>query len=226
MSKNEAPELYPEPVAQLLYLGRPKEFGPPWRRYATLGITEADIPELTRMVTDMTLYDAPEDSLRNWAPIHAWRVLGQLRAVAAIGPLINLLRLADQNDDWASEELPQVLGLIGPAAIDPLVTRLGNRECGEWERVAIVSSFCEIGRRHPDARGECVAVLNQQLERYADNTDELNGFLIAELLDLHAVEAAPAIQQAFMSDAVDVTIVGDWDDVQKELFRSKATKKN
>jgi len=42
------------------------------------------------------------------------------------------------------------------------------------------------------------------------------------LLDLNAMEAAPAIQQAFMSNAVDLDVVGDWDDVKVQLFAPKA----
>jgi len=147
------PESYSEPVAQLLRLGEPPDFGSPWRNYPALGLTETHVPELIRMAMDVSLHDAPEDSTRVWAPVHAWRTLGQMRAVSAIEPLIELLYRLDEDDDWAGEELPIVLGLIGPTAITPLIAALNDAGRGEWERVAVASSLSEIGRKHPQARG-------------------------------------------------------------------------
>ncbi len=58
-----------------------------------------------------TASDRPEV----WAPIHAWRTLGQLHAAAAIAPLLGLLHyIDDDDDDWAAEDLPRALGLIRP----------------------------------------------------------------------------------------------------------------
>src|SRR6516165_3409465 len=41
--------------------------------------------------------------------------------------------------------------------------------------------------------------------------------IIASLLDLEAVEAAPVIKRAFAVDKVDEMMVGDWDWVQYDL---------
>jgi hypothetical protein len=41
--------------------------------------------------------------------------------------------------------------------------------------------------------------------------------MLANLLDLHAVEATPVIEKVFAANAIDETIAGDWDDVQWEL---------
>ena len=45
----------------------------------------------------------------------------------------------------------------------------------------------------------------------------LNGFLINSLIDLRAVEAASLMERAFAADSVDISIMGDWEDVQIEL---------
>src|SRR5579864_7878643 len=59
---------------------------------------------------------------RKQGKVHAWRALGQLRAVEAVEPLLELFdRLED--DDWVHEELPAVFGLIGPARICICTTR-------------------------------------------------------------------------------------------------------
>jgi hypothetical protein len=67
------------------------------------------------------------------------------------------------------------------------------------------------------ARDECVAALTRQLERSPETEPTLNGFVISYLLELEAVESAPQIERAFAADRVDLTVAGDWEDVQVRL---------
>lgn len=69
---------YPEPVFRLLTLGecRRRER---WRNYLVLSIGPDRIPDLIRMMQDEELNRADSQSLEVWAPVHAWRALGQLR---------------------------------------------------------------------------------------------------------------------------------------------------
>jgi hypothetical protein len=78
-------------------------------------------------------------------------------------------------------------------------------------------ALVKIVRANPEARDECVGVLTQQLEQFTKNSSELNGFLIADLLDLKAVESAPIMEQAFAAKRVDTSIAGGWLDVQIDL---------
>src|SRR5438093_123369 len=73
---------YKDPVARLLTLGdaRPVKT---WPNYLELGLSREHVPELIRMATDDELNWADSESLEVWAPIHAWRALGQLRAEEA-----------------------------------------------------------------------------------------------------------------------------------------------
>ncbi|MBU0492223.1 MAG: hypothetical protein KKB13_10290, partial [Chloroflexi bacterium] len=64
------------------------------------------------------------------------------------------------------------------------------------------------------ARDACVAALVEPLEHAAGQDPTLNGLLIGSLIDLHAVEAAPAMERAFAADQVDVSILGDWEEAQ------------
>lgn len=45
----------------------------------------------------------------------------------------------------------------------------------------------------------------------------LNGFIISDLVDLQAVQAAPIIKRAFAAECVDLSVMGDWEDVQIKL---------
>ena len=87
---------------------------------------EAAVPQLIELATDPELIWADSDSPEVWAPTHAMRLLGRLRAMAAIEPLIALLE-EEEEVDWIREELPDVLAQIGPAAIKPLKTFAADR---------------------------------------------------------------------------------------------------
>jgi hypothetical protein len=218
MDKDLTDVQYPEPVAQLLTLGDLSGIGNSWRDYPALGLDAGHVPDLIRMATDEALHTADSDSAEVWAPVHAWRALGQLRAEAAIEPLMGLFRLADDlQDDWVSGDLPKVMGLIGPVAIPALDAYMRDAVHGLWARIAASECLVKIGQGHPGARDACVAALTGQLEHFAENGEDLNAFLIVDLVDLRAVESAPVMEQAFAADAVDLSVQGDWEEVQIEL---------
>lgn len=204
---------YPSPVSELLTLGDCRLRS--WPDYLALGLGPEHIPDLIRMALDEELHWADSDSLEVWAPVHAWRALGQLRAEAAVEPLTRLLvRIDEFSDDWVGEELPEVFGTIGPSAIPALTDYLADPAHRLWARVAATHSLGEIGKQHPEARTDCIAALAEQLEHFAELDPMLNGFIISYLTDLKAVEAAPVMERAFAADCVDLVIQGDWEDTQ------------
>ncbi|MBW4481472.1 MAG: hypothetical protein KME14_02905 [Tildeniella torsiva UHER 1998/13D] len=152
---------YEPPVAELLSYGEAEgNTSNDWPNYVqNLGLTAEHVPTLIHMVQDEQLWklfmgnfdkeddftDAgidPEAAL--WAPIHAWRSLGQLQAIEAIPPLVQILQQHDL--DWCWEELPQVFGLMGAGALDPseelLSTKLTTTTKLPWWR-----ELAELPRR-------------------------------------------------------------------------------
>jgi hypothetical protein len=218
---------YPDPVARLLTIGDPSKVrrkqdwrgGSGWPDYAVeFGIKHEHRHELIRMVTDEQLNQAHPDSSEIWAPIHAWRSLGQMKAVEAIEPLISLFsRVDEEDDDWVSEELPEVMGMIGSAGIPALSEYLASSNYGLWARVVASSSLENIGIHSPDARQACIKALTATLEKYMQNDELLNGEIIAALAALDAIEAAPLVEQAYSADRVDESVMGDWEDFQVEV---------
>ena len=206
---------YAFPLDKLLTLGDAHGKWPDYRQY---GLTPEHIPDLIHMATDEELHWADSNSPEVYTPVHAWRALGQLRAESASELLVGLLhRIDDDDDEWAQEELPEVFGMIGPAAIPAVARYLADAPHGLWARVAAAGSLKEIGQRHPDTRSECVALLTQQLERFADQDETLNADLVGTLLDLKAVESAPVMERAFAAGRVELAVAGDWEEVQVEL---------
>jgi len=173
------------------------------------------VPELIRMAQDEVLYTAPPGSKAGWAPIHAWRALGQMEAQEAILPLLGLLhRIDEQEDEWLLSEIPSVMAQIGPSAIDPVIEYLVDSANPEHARICASSVLAEIAVCHPDHRHECVAGISAQLAHSAEQDESFNGFLICDLLDLDAREAAPIIEKAFAQKKVDEAIAGDWEGIQ------------
>jgi len=208
---------YAPPVDQLLTYGEGKISKPEnWPNYLELGLGPQHIPDLIRMAADEELNWSEAESLDVWAPLHAWRALGQLRAEAAIAPLIALRETLEESD-WAREELPEVLGMIGPAALPPLTALLADITYDDELRFGVIISIEKIGTRWPEARAACVETLMKQLELFEENDPEINGFLALSLAELHAIETAPLVERAYAARCIDPTIMGDWDDAQVEF---------
>src|SRR5262245_33750457 len=116
---------YPEPVGKLLRPGR-SGLGEEYANYLGMGLTAEHVADLARMATDRELLEAEEPN-RFWAPVHAWRALGVLRAADAVDALLQALRADVELDgDAAAKELPRVFELIGPAALPALARFLAD----------------------------------------------------------------------------------------------------
>lgn len=185
----------------LLGLDAPGEH--PWPRYEDLGIAPEHIPELIRIATDAELLWAETDSPESWAPVHAWRALGQLRSEAAVAPLVQLLAAADA-DDWIIEELPEVFALIGRPAAGELANYLTGDSTGIFDRAVAAAGLKKIALRDPGYRTEGIETLRQVVGRYEVNPPVLNALIIGDLIDLKAVEAADVMKAAFEADRVDI----------------------
>ena len=209
---------YEPPVDQLLRIGDLRHPGE-WHDYLGLGLGPEHIADLIRMAGDDDLNMADSESTEVWAPIHAWRALGALRAEPAIPTLVGIL--ADQDDDdfndWITEELPKIFGRIGPAAIPELSALLEREDEGEYARTDAATALTEIAKRHPGTRDEVVAILARSLERAEWHDPSLNGFLVSDLIDLQAKEAAGVIERAYAGEFVDDSICGTWYDVWHSL---------
>jgi hypothetical protein len=213
---------YPPPLDRLFQMGE-VEWGVEWQGtdpdyVHELGLTAEHVPDLVVIARkQVDLEDYPDED-SGWAPVHAWRALGQLRAAGAVEPLLSMLTvLTETGDDYHMYDFPVVFGMIGPAAISALAAYLRNVEHPLYARITAADGLCNVGLRHPGARGEALGPLVEQLGRYPENRYELNGFLIVQLNRLKAVEAAELIERAFASNRVDKNICGSWGDIRDNL---------
>jgi hypothetical protein len=218
------------PLVERLYdAGNPRDLanweGRDGYYVATCRISAADIPGLIDLVgrwndpnwpsTDGPLLDHDDAEL---LPVTAWRTLADLKADSAVEPLVRLLsELDDEFDDWASEELPQVFGKIGEACIEPLTLLAANDDKVDFVRSIAVRGLRHVADYHPHTRDRVVAKLKEMMSGAGDDHLRFNTTLLTELVDLHAVEAAEAIERAYAADLVDVGMFGDWEEVRRIL---------
>lgn len=205
---------YPPPLDRLLTLGDVEREEVD---YLALGIGEEHVAELIRMSRDPALNHARHPDPKLWAPMHAWRVLGQLRAEAAAEPLTALFHELLDLDDWLDAEMPAMYAEIGPAAVPPLVRYAEDRSRPAWARVTAAACLTAMAQAHPDTREACVAALMRVLDEDWGNDAEALSFVASNLLDLRAAEAAPAIERALEERRIAEVIVGDAEDVQVAL---------
>jgi hypothetical protein len=202
---------YNPPLDRLLTLGetdRQKE----WLDYRQFGLGPEHVPELIGMATDPILTTLPAEQADAWAPMHALRALGQLRDPSAVVPLLERLgHFTDETwDDYFAEDLPPVLAMIGPPAMESMTAFFNDPTKDHFARGWIAEAFYKLSLQHPEKRGECVAILTQQLERAEENGPDLNALIISSLVAIKAVESAGVIEAAFNRGLVDETFDGDW----------------
>lgn len=216
-----------EPVSILLTLGQPKDTpDPAWLDYRSLGIDAQHTPDLIRIAVDPNLLNiTDEDDPQAWAPVHAWRALAQLKSCEAIAPLIRLFHEI-QDNDWVIEEMPDVFALIGPAAFDDLALYLRTQSYPAYARMVAATSLMQMALAHPHLREQSIEALAEQLTAFRTNTPGMNGVLIANLVELDAVEKTELIHQTFVESKVDRFISGDWRDIKKRLRSRTPTNPN
>jgi hypothetical protein len=207
---------YPPPVDRLLTLGGEPARRRTWPDYRTLGLEDRHIPALIRMATDPALHQAPQRDSASWAPVHAWRALGQMEAQQAAAPLLALLEERGDNA-WIQDELPDILGMIGPAALHGATLLLFDEAKDEALRIDAGAVITNVAMQHPERRDEAAAVLVKQLEDWAHQSPQLNGFLVAELVALRETAAASLMEAAWAAGAVARTDYGSWAEVQVAL---------
>jgi hypothetical protein len=208
---------YAGPIRRLLLIGKNRNYDPAeWLDYATeFGLRREHIPDLIRLACDAALNWGDPNGREVWAPLHAWRALGQLRAEASVVPLLAFLKTAG-GDEAVGQDFPMVFGMIGPAAIPHIAGFLSDRSNPRSSVSTAIEGLKEIAERHPECRAECVGILARTLEqRDADRV--INGFAVSALIDLAAVEVIDTMREAFRRKSVDISIAGDEEDVEIAL---------
>jgi hypothetical protein len=182
-------------------------------------LTGEHVPALMKLACLWSDSDQLDDDEHLWpAPIHAWRALAQLGAVEVVQPLLDMQEKLDADgDQWYLEEFYKVFGLVGPPAMPAVANYLLDRSKTEYSRISAAHGVCQIARCHSACRSRAIELLETQLAKHEPEQYSLNGFLVAYLLDLQAIESSETIERAFAAGAVDEMVAGDWTIVRRAL---------
>jgi hypothetical protein len=132
---------------------------------------QAAVGPLLELATEVDLLH--EDEPQCFAPVHALRLLGELRPVEVIQPL---LREFPIELDYAEEELPQmwadevpqIIGHIGAAAIEPLWRIADDDSWHIAARSGALMALAYATQADPQLHDAVVAGLRERLERATD----------------------------------------------------------
>lgn len=208
---------YLAPLDQLLTFGDCCDFNE-WPNYLELGFTQHHINDLINMVLDEEFNDSDAENLEVWAPVHAWRTLGQLKAISAAKSLLKLLpRIDDEDDDWVAEEIPVVFKMLGPDTISILEHYIETNEDEVWANVSAIHCLEMIGNEYPESRSKCIEIIANDLKKCEEYDETYNAFLISYLTDLKAIEEIEIITEAFNKDVVDLSVCGDLEEIEIDL---------
>lgn len=186
-----------------------------WLDYSKLDFEPDDIPALIDLLSRHELRQRNEPTLvHEFAPIHAWRILGQLKHPDAITPLIELFPSFNDND-WAISELPEVFGMIGRAAVKPLSNYVLDLNHAESSRVLAMDSLFDIANSEYFARDEILAVFKSLVGHAMRQSKGFNASLVINLIDLQEEIFIEDIRDLYKRDLVDKSIAGDIEEIEE-----------
>jgi yecA family protein len=202
-------------IQTLLTLGQPSQRI--WPDYLSqYGFTAIDVPALINLFADEEISKLPSERAEVWAPVYAWRILGQLASEEAIEPIIDSFDTLC-HEDYALGELAEVIGMIGPTAIPALTHHWQKTGRDEFSYAMAMDALCEVAKQHPETRDQVVGIYQNYMTKPFTSAHSLNGLLMGRLLDLNATEAIEAIRRLFALGCVDISCAGDLEEVEMEL---------
>lgn len=185
----------------------------PERDYvAELGLVADDALHLVDIAWDWLDQEFPPDHPA-WvfAPVHAWRALGQLKDEASADEVIEeLLELYVEllaDDDDAGSELPFVLREFGDKAWGPLLQ--AAKDLGP--ELPLLDAVYQLAKDNPARQKALVEALGLLINEQTDNDPKGNAALAILLGELDTEKKhSLAVERAYAADLVDETIAGDW----------------
>jgi hypothetical protein len=167
---------------------------------------EAAIGPLTELAADTALLELEPPEC--YAPLHALRLLGELKTPRMIAPLLRAFELTGDDAPLARRlwevELPQILGSLGEAAAEPLWAVVDSQDYAQAQRSAAIVALTFATAAAPALRPAVIAGLRERLTR-AEDTREA-GYLITGLANLGASEAYQEVMARFRAGTVDLDV--------------------
>ncbi|HLO33017.1 MAG TPA: hypothetical protein VK249_27980 [Anaerolineales bacterium] len=199
------PASYSMPIAELLEWGndlnRQHEFADEqeylqWKKL---------IPALTRMALDPGLLNGWPSENASWAPWHAIHALGILQAWESAPALA---ALADFENDWLSDHLPDIWADMGIEAEPVLWMILEDHSASAKRRGLAAEALYTMTDEIEVLHNKVVRGFEKTLQNTKTFDPALNGYLILFLKDMEAIEDTyMTVSEAFEQNRVDLDFI-------------------
>lgn len=143
-------------------------------------------------------------------PVHALRILGELRPVAAAEPLLRRLPLpVDENPSqgpflWA-QEVPQVIAQFGGDILPAVLSVADDTSASPLQRGAAFATLGFLATTTPTLREQIIDELRTRLR--TEQEPVAKGYLVATLAQLKAGDAYTEIMDAYRTKSVDRSVM-------------------
>ena len=101
--------------------------------------------------------------------------------------------------------------------MEPLTRAATNDSNREFVRSLAVRGLSCVAHYHADTRDRVIAGLTEMMANVVHDDLDFNTTLLVELVNLHAAQAAEPIERAFARNLLDVGMMGNWEDVRRQL---------
>ena len=152
-----------------------------------------------------------EDEPQCFAPLHALRLLGELRPTDIIAPLLGEIPLDldyDDDDDppqlWENE-VPQIIGRLGAAAVEPLWAIADDDAWESEARGAALIALAYATVIEPAIRDDVVAGLRERLARSDDKT--FSAYIVTTLANIGVQEVYNDVMRLYREGQIDQEII-------------------
>lgn len=166
-----------------------------WRRH---------IPALTRMALDPLLLNGWPADPASWAPWYALQLLGELGAVESA---YSLGELADVENDWLSDLLPEIWAGMGPE-VEPFLWMILEDSAHSTKKRGLAAEALRILADEEFAlRGKVIDAFGRLIAN-PFTPSELNAYLVHFLGQIEAQGVLrPVIEAAFAENRIDTEII-------------------
>lgn len=213
-----ATELLDSVLNQLTALGRPSNKDIDY--VVSLGLTQQHWAVLKQIaIDDKELYQADDDDNKFYATIHAGCALFQLDALAATPILITQFYKSDVYDDEWIDVYMTLIASVGAEALPliyPAITPY-LEQGHEFAASRLVEVVGDIAKRDSQTHDEITPVATSLLANYQQQPEFFNTMAMALLVTCQSVDAIELIRHAFAANKVDLSYMGDVEDVEIEL---------
>jgi hypothetical protein len=169
--------------------------------------SEANAP-LLELATDIDALLREEPG--SLGPVHALRLLGELRPIETAEPLLRRLPLPVEERPsqgpflWA-QEVPQIVARFGADVLPISLAVADDAAASALQRGAAFATLGFLATTTPSLRDQIINELRTRLPNESDATAK--GYLVATLAQLKAREAYSEIMEAYRAKSVDRSVM-------------------